>query len=162
MEPIYKYETMDKIDLSRQRDKEKRPCKGYEAFFKILHKIGGYAMIQITNKRALLVILVLFIFGITVAGCAATSQKQVLEEKVDRALENAEKALKEAETAKTDSEKCCTQSAKNARMAEDEASRAERAAERAEEAARNAERSAERAEKTMKKCEDIFDRIMAK
>ena len=97
-------------------------------------------------------------FGVSLLGCATTSQIQALEERTQRALDKAEQAGKEARGAKAAVEN----SAEYSYEAASSARRADSAASRAVNAASRAEKAAERAEKMAKKCEDIFRRMMSK
>jgi len=126
---------------------------------------GGVPMNMLKSGRLAAVFFVVSYFGVSLLGCATTSQIQALEERTQQALEKAEQAVKEARSAKAaveDSAEYSYEAAASARRADNAASRAEDAASRAEKAAESAVWSAERAEKMAKKCEDIFRRIMSK
>jgi len=126
---------------------------------------GGVPMNMLKSGRLAVVFFVVSYLGVSLLGCATTSQIQALEERTQQALEKAEQAVKEARSAKAaveDSAEYSYEAAASARRADNAASRAEDAASRTEKAAESAAWSADRAEKIAKKCEDIFRRIMSK
>jgi hypothetical protein len=137
----------------------------------------------IFEKGRLVLALVTVLFcGIALLGCATTAQVKALEEKTQQALDTAEEALKEAQKATALEQKAehaedaaikasreaqaATARVEDSAQYKDEAAasaqRAEDAALRAEKAAAAAEDFARKASEAAKKCEDIFQKIMAK